>query len=59
VVLLGPEGEVDRVEWGSAPRCPAPPRGQSLERYPAGRDTDTCADWRIQPFPSPRTVPGP
>lgn len=57
VVLIGPEGEIDRVEWGSAPRCPAPPRGQSLERFPANRDTDTCADWRIQAFPSPGMIP--
>ncbi|WP_322800140.1 lamin tail domain-containing protein [Thermoflexus sp.] len=57
VVLIGPEGEIDRVEWGSAPRCPAPPRGQSLERFPANRDMDTCADWRIQAFPSPGMVP--
>ncbi len=57
VMLLGPEGEIDRVAWGSPPRCPAPPRGQSLERFPASRDTDTCADWRIQAFPSPGTVP--
>ncbi len=57
VVLIGPEGEVDRVEWGTPPRCAVPPRGQSLERFPAGRDTDTCSDWRIQPFPSPGAVP--
>ena len=57
VVLRGPDGEVDRVEWGTAPRCSAPPRGQSLERFPAPRDTDACADWRVQPVPSPGSVP--
>lgn len=57
VVLIGPEGEIDRVEWGSPPRCPVPARGQSLERSPADRDTDTCADWRIQAFPSPGAIP--
>lgn len=57
VVLIGPEGEIDRVDWGSPPRCPASPRGQSLERFPAHQDTNTCADWRIQAFPSPGSVP--
>ncbi|WP_322797519.1 lamin tail domain-containing protein [Thermoflexus sp.] len=56
VVLIGPEGEIDRVEWGGPPRCPTPSRGQSLERFPASRDTNTCADWRIQAFPAPGSI---
>ena len=35
------------------PAVPTGPPGASIERLPPGADTDTAADWWIQPAPSP------
>lgn len=59
VLLLDPSGAfVDGVSYGddaSALDPPAPrvPPGHSLERVPAGLDTDSAGDWIDQSRPSP------
>jgi hypothetical protein len=55
---------VDGMSYGddSAVLDPSPPdvaEGHSLERIPAGADTDTAADWADQPTPSPGRPAGP
>jgi len=62
VVILDGENQVaDGVSWGSAatilnPSAARVSEGHSFERYPAGVDTDTSADWFNQPFPNPFQV---
>lgn len=57
--LIGPDGTVvDGVSWGDDagqldPPAPDVAAGHSLERVPAGHDTDSAADWIDQPAPSP------
>ncbi len=59
VRLLDPEGvEVDALSYGSDatafdPSVPLVEAGHSLERVPAGLDTDVASDWVDQPAPSP------
>lgn len=59
VRLLDADGvEVDAMSYGNDasafdPPVPAVAAGHSLERVPAGVDTDTAADWVDQPSPSP------
>ncbi len=62
VLLLDPGDRVhDAVSWGSStfafdPAAPDVPAGHSLERVPAGGDTDSAADWRDQPSPAPGEI---
>ncbi len=57
--LLAADGSVvDGLSWGDdasqlAPPAPDVAAGHSLERVPAGRDTDAAADWIDQSDPSP------
>ncbi|MFN8423870.1 MAG: lamin tail domain-containing protein [Anaerolineae bacterium] len=49
---------VDALSWGDNtsafdPPIPAAPGGDSLERVPAGRDTNVAGDWIVQATPSP------
>ncbi|MEO8082760.1 MAG: lamin tail domain-containing protein [Ardenticatenales bacterium] len=49
---------VDALSWGDNssvfdPPIPAAPGGSSLERVPAGRDTNVAGDWIVQATPSP------
>jgi hypothetical protein len=59
VRLLAPDGRlVDGLSYGDDaglldPAAPDVAAEHSLERVPAGRDTDTAADWVDQPVPSP------
>lgn len=59
LLIMGPDLEwVDFVAWGDSslgfdPALLAPPEGNSLERCPSSQDTDSAADWRVQPEPSP------
>ncbi len=59
LVLYDPSGvPVDGMSYGSdvselAPAPPAPAPGHSLERMPAGRDTDRADDWVERAHPSP------
>jgi hypothetical protein len=59
LLILGAEQEwVDLVAWGNSkfafdPLLPGPPKGYSLERCPSAQDTDSAADWRNNPDPSP------
>ena len=63
LLLLDEEGRpVDALSYGSdreffEPAAPAVPSGHSLERFPAGRDTDTATDFRDNAHPSPGTAP--
>jgi hypothetical protein len=63
LLLLDEEGRpVDALSYGSdreffEPAAPAVPAGHSLERFPPDRDTDTAADFRDNPHPSPGTGP--
>ncbi len=60
VLLLDPWDQiVDQLAFGkstwsgfSSP-APAPGEGNSLERYPPGRDRDQAGDWRVMPGGSP------
>lgn len=62
VLLRDGTGQViDALSWGSAATAFAPPapvagEGASLERYPPDQDTDSAADWRVQPQPQPGGV---
>lgn len=61
LVLNGADAIVDSLSWGDSswafyPPCAAPGLGATLERYPAYLDTDTAADWREQPMPTPGVV---
>lgn len=59
VRLLGSDGSVvDGLSYGEDtgllnPAIPDVPAEHSLERVPAGRDTDTAADWIDQSVPTP------
>lgn len=59
LLIMGTELEwVDFVAWGDSslgfdPALLAPTDGYSLERCPSAQDTDSAADWRVQPDPSP------
>jgi hypothetical protein len=59
VRLLGSDGSVvDGLSYGEDtgvldPAIPDVPAEHSLERVPAGRDTDTAADWLDQSVPTP------
>jgi glycerophosphoryl diester phosphodiesterase len=59
LLLLDPsDGLVDAVSWADSvwafdPSVPDVAGGHSIERFPAGADTDTAADWRDQEFPTP------
>jgi hypothetical protein len=59
VRLLAPDGRlVDGLSYGDDtgvlnPSAPDVPAEHSLARVPAGRDTDTAADWVDQSVPSP------
>ena len=49
---------IDALSWGDNtsafdPPAPAAPGGSSLERVPAGRDSNVAADWVVQATPSP------
>jgi hypothetical protein len=63
LLLLDEEGRpVDGLSYGSdheffEPPVPSAPSGHSLERFPPDRDTDTAADFRDNPHPSPGTGP--
>ncbi len=63
VLLLNAEGmPVDGLSYGDSARVLRPPapavaRGASLERFPAGCDTDAAADWRAQARPTPGELP--
>jgi hypothetical protein len=51
-------GIIDGLSWGNStaifdPAIPNVESDHSLERYPAARDSDSAADWRDQPEPSP------
>ncbi|HUF40018.1 MAG TPA: lamin tail domain-containing protein [Anaerolineales bacterium] len=53
---------VDAVSWGSStwafdPAVPGVPEGHSIERFPAGADTDSAGDWRGQESPNPGDLP--
>lgn len=61
LLLDGGDHLIDALSWGSSawafnPAAPDVAEGHSLERYPAAQDTDSAADWRDQPLPSPGTV---
>ncbi len=64
VRLLNALGElVDGMSYGDDvgllnPSVPGAPAGHSLERYPAGADTDSAADWIDQPSPTPGEAAG-
>ncbi len=64
VRLLAPGGElVDGLSYGDnagllSPPAPDVAAGHSLERVPAGKDTDTAGDWLDQPAPSPGAAAG-
>lgn len=54
----GQSRAIDAVAFGDDtgamfPAVPAVPEGYSLERVPAGQDTDTAADWFPRSSPSP------
>ena len=59
VLLLDPSGRLaDAVSWGDdesvlSPSAPFVPAGHSIERSPAGRDTDAAADFVDNANPSP------
>ncbi len=59
VLLLDVENRlVDAVSWGTSywafePAVPVPPRGYSIERFPAWQDTNHAADWVANPEPRP------
>lgn len=59
VLLLGAADTViDALSWGDSvwafdPSAPDVAAGHSLERYLPWQDTNTAADWRDQPVPSP------
>ncbi|MBK8429908.1 MAG: lamin tail domain-containing protein [Chloroflexi bacterium] len=61
VLLLDANDEwLDAISYGDSTAVFAPvraaPRGQSLERTPSPCDTDSAADWRVQPTPTPLTI---
>lgn len=54
---------LDALSWGNTtwafdPAVPGVAAGHSLERRPAGQDTDSAADWIDQPSPNPDQVDG-
>ena len=63
LLLLDPfDHLVDAVSWASSgwafdPPVPGVSGGHSIERFPAGADTDTAADWRNQEAPTPGLLP--
>jgi hypothetical protein len=63
LLLLDEEDRpVDALSYGSDleffdPPAPSAPPGHSLERFPPDRDTDTAADFRDNPKPSPGIGP--
>lgn len=63
LILSDADGTMlDQLAWGYPEGLMDPPAatvsaGQSLERYPCNRDTDTAADWRLQKNPSPGKLP--
>jgi hypothetical protein len=63
LLLLDPfDNLVDAVSWAVSAWAFDPPvqdvsGGHSIERFPAGVDTDTAADWRDQADPSPGNLP--
>ena len=79
VVLINElDEQVDSVSWGSSvfafdPSVPGVGEGDSIERYPPSRDTDSSSDWRAQselspgqvdltpptPAPTPTSIPSP
>ncbi len=65
VLLLDRDNHLlDAVSWGSSnwafdPSVPAVVADHSLERYPAGQDTNTSTDWRDQAAPAPGVVERP
>lgn len=55
------DNQVDVISWGSSiggliPPIPRVAEGHTLERYPAGVDSDTAGDWRDQSLPDPGKV---
>lgn len=61
LVLDDNDGLADAVSWGSSnfaftPAVPKVSDGVSIERYPAGVDTDAAVDWRSQTTPAPGVV---
>ncbi|MBE0480868.1 MAG: lamin tail domain-containing protein [Dehalococcoidia bacterium] len=80
LTLMDPSGKViDALSWGSdttifSPSCPRAREGHSLERWPAGYDTDSASDFidndaptpgqalslpALSPTPVPSETPGP
>jgi hypothetical protein len=66
-ILLLDEADqiVDLVAYGDSPfpgfqpPVPLAQTGHSIERRPAGLDSDTAADWVIQPAPNPGVIENP
>lgn len=61
VLLLDANDEwLDAISYGDSTAVFAPvraaPRGQSLERTPSPCDSDSAADWRVQPIPTPFAI---
>lgn len=61
LILDGMDQVVDSVSWGSStwafdPSAPDVGEGHTLERYPAGVDTDSAVDWIDQEVPNPGEV---
>jgi len=61
VILKNPAGvEIDAISYGNdtyafSPACPDVVTGHSLERNPAGKDTNTAADFVDRSIPTPGT----
>ena len=61
LILDGDDMVVDAVSWGSStfafdPSVPPVAEGHSLERQPAGVDTNSAVDWFDQTYPTPGWV---
>lgn len=61
LILDGDDLVIEAVSWGSStfafdPSVAPVAEGHSLERQPAGVDTNTAMDWIDQPFPTPGWV---
>jgi hypothetical protein len=61
LILDGDDQVVDMASWGDSvfafdPAISKVTEGHSLERKPAGADSDTALDWSDQPNPSPGEV---
>lgn len=62
VLLLDPRNQIiDAISYGDSTAMLAPAvggvaNGQSVERFPAGCDTNTAADWQPQPSPTPGQI---